>query len=184
MYMGNQTFWDQKFSSRKDLLSPEPELVDNLYLLKPGHILDLACGDGRNTMFLLEQAFKVTAVDFSKEALNKLALHARAFEGLNLALIDLESSDAFRDLDKYDSVIINHYRLKKDHLEVIHQLLQRGGRLFVSGFSERHKTDRKIRPSDLIYKSDFLVMDQMTLIKEHHFKDRRGDFVTYVFERK
>lgn len=72
-YMGNREFWDDKFSGRSDEpLSPEKSLIENIAYFKKGSALDVACGDGRNTLFLLENGFEVTAIDFSSKALERL----------------------------------------------------------------------------------------------------------------
>lgn len=70
-YMGDKTYWDSKFEIRGDnLLSPEKALVNNIGYLKRGTVLDVACGDGRNALYLLQKGFDVTGVDFSNKALN------------------------------------------------------------------------------------------------------------------
>lgn len=73
-YMGNKNFWEQKFLSRPDSqLPPETILIEDVAFFKEkGSVLDLACGDGRNALFLAESGFEVTAVDFSEAALNRL----------------------------------------------------------------------------------------------------------------
>ncbi len=40
-------------------------------IFPPGRALDLACGEGRNALFLAEQGWRVTAVDFADVALEK-----------------------------------------------------------------------------------------------------------------
>jgi SAM-dependent methyltransferase len=39
--------------------------------LKPGRALDVACGEGRNALWLAEQGWDVTAIDFSRVAIDK-----------------------------------------------------------------------------------------------------------------
>ena len=73
-YMGNRNFWEQKFLSRSDSqLPPEALLIeDAAFFREKGSVLDLACGDGRNALFLAGNVFEVSAVDFSYAALNRL----------------------------------------------------------------------------------------------------------------
>lgn len=80
-YMGNKEYWDEKFANRGDnLLSPEKSLIDNIGYFKRGTILDIACGDGRNTLFLLKKGFKVTGIDFSSKALERLKMFAKKYK--------------------------------------------------------------------------------------------------------
>jgi 2-polyprenyl-3-methyl-5-hydroxy-6-metoxy-1,4-benzoquinol methylase len=39
--------------------------------LTPGRALDLACGEGRNSIYLVQQGWQVTGADFSREAITK-----------------------------------------------------------------------------------------------------------------
>jgi SAM-dependent methyltransferase len=45
---------------------PAVQLVNSLIDLPPGRALDLACGDGRHSRWLLERGWEVTAVDIVK----------------------------------------------------------------------------------------------------------------------
>lgn len=78
--------WNQKWRERaaEDLL-PDPWLQRVLPLLPPGRALDLACGRGRNALYLAERGFAVTAVDASAEGLALLQQQARG-RGLALKL--------------------------------------------------------------------------------------------------
>ena len=50
-YMGNEKYWDDKFSSRGDnLLGAEKAIVENLVYLKKGSVLDIACGEPSATI--------------------------------------------------------------------------------------------------------------------------------------
>ena len=46
-------------------------LVEEVVGLAPGRALDLACGEGRNALWLAERGWQVTAVDFSAVGLAK-----------------------------------------------------------------------------------------------------------------
>ena len=61
--------WNTFFEKRETKLSPEKFLVSNWEMLNGPLILDIACGDGRNAIFLADRNFEITAVDFSDVAL-------------------------------------------------------------------------------------------------------------------
>ncbi|MFG3603067.1 methyltransferase domain-containing protein [Micromonospora chersina] len=63
--------WDTRYASTPGLVwSAEPNrfVVESVTGLTPGAALDLAAGEGRNAVWLAEQGWRVTAVDFSPVA--------------------------------------------------------------------------------------------------------------------
>jgi SAM-dependent methyltransferase len=71
--------WNRKYTGQGLLWSAEPSrfLVAETTPLSPGTALDLACGEGRNAIWLAERGWRVTAVDFSAVALEKARSCAR-----------------------------------------------------------------------------------------------------------
>ena len=67
--------WDTKYAGSEFLWKEEPNrfLVAELEGLAPGRALDLACGEGRNAVWLAQQGWAVTGVDFSEVGLAKAA---------------------------------------------------------------------------------------------------------------
>ena len=72
--------WDERYGGRQLLWTSEPNrfLVSETTVLTPARALDLACGEGRNAVWLSERGWRVTGVDFSKVALEKARALARA----------------------------------------------------------------------------------------------------------
>jgi tellurite methyltransferase len=69
--------WDEKHRAAPDELPPPAGILRELLpLLPPGRALDVACGTGRNAIFLAERGWSVTALDGSRVALEKLRLAA------------------------------------------------------------------------------------------------------------
>lgn len=185
-YMGNKEYWNEKFSSRGDNpLNPEKLLVENINYLKKGSVLDVACGDGRNTLFLLENGFNVTGVDFSSEALNRLKIFAKRNNYfVNTKEIDLSKDNSLNDVGMFDNILINHYRLSKNQLANIQNHITSKGILFVNGFGYKHKPNDKIRKEDLIEEDDFQEIKKFfNLVKYIETEDSRGFFVTYIFRK-
>lgn len=186
-YMGDKEYWDKKFAIRSDNpLSPEKSIVDNIEYFKKGTILDIACGDGRNTLFLLEKGFKVTGVDFSSKALERLEEFAkRSNYVINIIETDLTMPNSLNDIGIYDNILINHYRLNKQQLKDIKSHITDEGILFICGFGNKHKVDSKIRNEDLIQPTDFEdITKSFELIKYTENQDDRGFFVTYIFRKR
>jgi SAM-dependent methyltransferase len=72
--------WDRRYAGRELLWTGEPNrfLVAETAGLQPGRALDLACGEGRNAVWLAEQGWRTTGVDFSEVAIEKARRLAEA----------------------------------------------------------------------------------------------------------
>jgi 2-polyprenyl-3-methyl-5-hydroxy-6-metoxy-1,4-benzoquinol methylase len=80
--------WDQRYRSKErsseDFDAPAtPLIIETAKQLKPGKALDLACGTGRNALWLAKHGWSVTAVDASSAAIETLGGRASHF-GLNV----------------------------------------------------------------------------------------------------
>ncbi len=84
--------WDERDAARDPIESPEPDptLVEEVGPMRPGRALDLGTGDGRNAVWLATRGWQVTAVDFSRVALDRArALADRAGVSVDWVLADL-----------------------------------------------------------------------------------------------
>lgn len=186
-YMGDKEYWDDKFGNRSDNpLSPEKSLIENIIYFKKGSVLDIACGDGRNTLFLLENGFKVTGVDFSSKALERLSRFAKRNNYLvDIKKIDLSIPNSLDEIGIFDNVVINHYRLNREQLKDIENHITDNGILFICGFGHKHHFDSRVRKEDLIHLSDLEdVKKSFELIRYIENQDDRGFFVTYIFRKR
>jgi SAM-dependent methyltransferase len=69
----DEAFWDERYGSIDKLWSgnPNPQLVSEVSDLSPGTALDAGCGEGADAIWLAEHGWRVTAVDFSRVALER-----------------------------------------------------------------------------------------------------------------
>ena len=67
------TDWDARYAASELVWSRGPNtfVEAECAALPPGRAVDLACGEGRNAIWLAERGWQVTAVDFSQVALDK-----------------------------------------------------------------------------------------------------------------
>ncbi|VXC05372.1 class I SAM-dependent methyltransferase [Nocardioides sp. AX2bis] len=65
--------WDERYAGRELVWSLEPNafVAQECSDLPPGRALDVACGEGRNALWLAGRGWRVTAADFSAAALEK-----------------------------------------------------------------------------------------------------------------
>lgn len=128
--------WDQRYRSasrpKEDLeAAPTPLVVRVAQTLAPGEALDLACGAGRNALWLARHEWNVTAVDGSKAAIDILRERA-AQQGLTIdtRVADLESGDYRIDPGRWDLIAICYY-LQLDLIDCAKAGLKPGGVLIV-----------------------------------------------------
>ncbi|UKD54813.1 NAD(P)/FAD-dependent oxidoreductase [Amycolatopsis sp. FU40] len=65
--------WEERYRSRDEMWSgrPNDQLVTEARGLEPGHALDAGCGEGGDALWLAQQGWRVTAVDFSTTAIER-----------------------------------------------------------------------------------------------------------------
>ena len=84
--------WNRRYAEHELVWTAEPNrfLVAETEGLAPGRALDLACGEGRNALWLAQRGWEVTAVDFAGVAIEKAGTLAEA-RGVQVAwgVVDL-----------------------------------------------------------------------------------------------
>ncbi len=65
--------WDERYESKAMLWSRTPNtfVESRLRDAAPGTGVDVACGEGRNAIWLADQGWEMTAVDFSAVAVER-----------------------------------------------------------------------------------------------------------------
>jgi tellurite methyltransferase len=104
----NKPFWEDTYRDQNVNTFGEPskeiiELADKMP--KNSIVLDIGCGDGRNTLFLAQKGFKVDAFDISENGINKLkSLAKREKVTINAWVQDI----AQYKFDKEYDFIVSH----------------------------------------------------------------------------
>ncbi len=108
--------WEKTYRSgdrgRED--TPTTLIVEVAKKLAPGTAIDLACGAGRNALYLAERGWAVTAVDGSEEAI-KLVQQRAIARGVEVhtKVADLTAPDCILLQDTFDLILIAYY-LQRD----------------------------------------------------------------------
>lgn len=95
--------WDARYAG-EDLLwraDPNQFLVDEAGDLAPGRVLDVACGEGRNAIWLAGRGWQATGVDFSAVGLAKAARLA-AERGVAVKWIEADLTEWSPPLEAFD----------------------------------------------------------------------------------
>ena len=118
--------WDRHYSDPANLdFTPAPPLVEVAELLPPGRALDLACGAGRNSLFLASLGWQVTAVDRSAAGVRLLRERAAGLS-IDARVADLEAGGFPIEPAGYD-LICDFYYLHRDLFPAISEGVRPGG---------------------------------------------------------
>jgi len=123
--------WDARYRSRERAedfsAAPTPLLVETARKLAPGKALDVACGTGRNAIWLAAHGWTVTAVDGAPAAIE--ILNARAQQrGLDIRtrVADLESANFEMETDSWD-LVSKCYYLQRSRIPAVKAGVRPGG---------------------------------------------------------
>lgn len=106
--------WNRRYAGHELVWTGEPNrfLVAEVTELRPGRALDLACGEGRNAVWLAAQGWQVTAVDFSDVALEKARLLADE-RGVDAHWVTTDLLDYRPAPQAFDLVIVFYLQMPK-----------------------------------------------------------------------
>lgn len=132
----DKNIWNERWTNRdfSNGWTPDNWLVKHSNRFGRGEALDIACGRGRNALFLAESGYRVTAVDYSSVAMEQLDQEAGRL-GLNVEtrLCDLEKQP---DLPpKEFDLIINFFYLHRPLFPLIKQHVKTDGLAIIRTFT-------------------------------------------------
>jgi SAM-dependent methyltransferase len=112
--------WNRRYAEIESLWSAAPNrcLVAETAELIQGRALDLACGDGRNAIWLAGLGWHVTGVDFSDVAIAKGRQRA-AREGVEVDFRSQDLLDFEPDARAYELVLVLYLQLPADERRVV-----------------------------------------------------------------
>jgi SAM-dependent methyltransferase len=104
--------WNRRYAGRELLWTTQANrfLVAHAADLTPGRALDLACGEGRNAVWLAERGWQVDGVDFSDVALTK-ARELAAARGVEIAWTQADLLEYQPEQERYDLVLVFYLQL-------------------------------------------------------------------------
>jgi SAM-dependent methyltransferase len=178
-------YWNERYRQKDLVWTAEPNrfVVEAIEGLEPGSALDLAAGEGRNAVWLADQGWDVTAVDWSDVAIEKARdLAARS----GVSAIDFRVADLFEwspPLDAFDVVLLVYFQVPSPGRRTVWEkaaaAVKPEGRLVVIG----HDSDNLEhgyggpRHPDVLYSADEVVA-----VLDDGFEIERAEQVIRVVE--
>lgn len=130
--------WNDRYGQAELVWSAGPNafVADHVGALPPGRALDVACGEGRNALWLAARGWDVVGIDFSDVAIDK----ARRIGGHRGVEVDWrvgDVTDAGAVDGTFDLVLVAYLHLPEVEMDpLLAELVDRvapGGRLLVLG---------------------------------------------------
>lgn len=136
--------WDSRYLKALGGTDPSPILSKYWPLASCGNALDIACGNGRNSIFLAAKGFVVDAVDISTVATNHLS---GKNPNINAICADLDTWDI--PWNRYD-LIANIRFLDRRLFPQIREGLKIGGVLIFESFMDGEKDNYCLKQNELL----------------------------------
>jgi cyclopropane fatty-acyl-phospholipid synthase-like methyltransferase len=163
--------WEARYASAGYLFGKEPIVSLKSYVsnLKPGKVLDVAMGEGRNAVFLAQNGFQVEGLDCSAKAVAK----ARALADEKKVSIEVKTQNLdffLMPLMKYDSILMSYFKPLTRFFSEIKRGLVMGGTVMFEAYTTEHLKlqnpanplidfDRCFKPNELLAQlKDFHIL--------------------------
>ncbi|MDH5377544.1 MAG: class I SAM-dependent methyltransferase [Gammaproteobacteria bacterium] len=175
--------WDERYSESHYIYgtSPNDFLKEHLSELPKGKVLCLADGEGRNSVFLAENGFEVTAVDSSSVGLEKGKKLAQE-RGVVINHIHADLAEYDLGLDQWDAIVSIFCHVPPPIRGPLHQhivkALKKGGVLLLEAYTpEQLKFGTGGPPDPALTMSATLLKQELTGLTIKHLEELERDVV-------
>jgi SAM-dependent methyltransferase len=162
----NREDWNERYGIEELVWRAEPNqfLVQELDSLEPGRALDVACGEGRNAVWLAAKGWTVTGVDFSAAGLAK-ARRMATDRGLEVEWVEADVIEWQPAAASFDLVVVMYLHLpgadRRRVLAHVTDALAPGATLLVVGHDSSNLAEGTGGPQDpaVLYGPEEIVGD-------------------------
>ena len=145
--------WDKKYTENPKLLEdrdPSKKLDSIIKLTQGKKALEVACGSGRNSIFLAKNGFNIDACDISKIALH--TLNNKGYNTINTKLIDMDNF--IPQNNQYDLIVKTNF-LDRKLIPNLLNGLKKEGLLFIETYmDDPSNTKPNSNPEFLLQKEE------------------------------
>jgi 2-polyprenyl-3-methyl-5-hydroxy-6-metoxy-1,4-benzoquinol methylase len=184
--LGSKEKWNAKYSAKTSFsIDPDEFLIDHISIFKEGSVLDVACGTGRNSIWLAKEGFSVTGVDISDIGLSQLETSAKKNQvTIKTIAMDLTDPQALRNLETYDNMIVSRYKPSKEILLTLPLLLNEGGILLLYTHNWKQVAAGKFKQQFCLTPNELVDLPwEMKLLTHTSFELDAGFYDGYIFSK-
>lgn len=143
----NKDFWNERYAEKAYAYGIQPnDFLKSQSFKAGGKVICLAEGEGRNAVYLAEQGYEVTSVDYSEEGVQKTKTLAKA-KGVTVNAICADLGEFDLGEDQWDGIVIIFGHFPADLRKVVHgslyKALKAGGKVVIEAYHKdqlQHKT--------------------------------------------
>lgn len=189
----DRTEWDERYRAAPVLwpIDPGPFLGGEVGGQPAGRALDLGSGEGRNSVWLAERGWRVTAVDFSEVAIDRGREQAReAGVEASIAWVNEDLLEFRPATGVFDLVLSLFVHLPaEDRRAVLRRAvdsLAEGGTILVVGYDRANATEGKdgVRDPKLLFTAEEIAQELDGLRVERAEQLRVGNAVDAIFRAR
>lgn len=159
--------WNERYAGDGYLFGKEPVLSLKNYLshLKPGKAIDIAMGEGRNSVFLAQHGFTVEGIDCASAAVQKAQKLAQeknvSFEAKT------QNLDFFlMPLMRYDTILMTYYKPLARFFSEIRRGLVLGGTFLLEAYTTEHLRHQKTPNPNIDFEECYKPNEVLSHLKE------------------
>ncbi len=181
--------WNERWSDKdfSDGWQADSWLLQQRCLLNGSSALDVACGRGRNALFLAEQGFSVTALDYSAVALRQLTEKA-AERGVTITTLETDLENSPQLPQQQFDLVINFFYLYRPLLLRLREQVKPGGLIMIRTFtSAGHGEPCRLEPKMVLEPGELLQVfaDWEILVHEEGLEpSKKGGTLVGLLARK
>jgi SAM-dependent methyltransferase len=158
--------WNDRYATAEYVWKADPNifLAAEAATLPAGRAVDLACGEGRNAVWLAEQGWTATGVDFSEVGLDK-GRRLAGDRGVDVTWVCADATTWVPPEDGYGLVVVCYLQLpagqRRQAIGVAGRALAPGGTLLVVAHDSTNLTNGTGGPPkpDVLYRPDDVLAD-------------------------
>lgn len=146
--------WNRRYEESPPPEQPAPVVREHVDELPGGTALDLACGGGRNAIFLAEHGFDVSATDISDGALEYARRRADDV-GVsdNIDFVRTDANSMALELEAYDVIVVTHFRTRERLPDLLDALAPGGVLCYEHRLDTGDNHRFRVRTNELLHAS-------------------------------
>ena len=163
--------WEARYNQKNDgyLFGKEPVVTLKTFVdvLRPGKAIDIAMGEGRNSVFLAQKGFQVEGVDCNAKAVER----AKRLAEEKGVTIDAKSQNLdffLMPLMKYDTILMTYFRPQARFFSEIRRGLVAGGTFLLEAYTADHFRAQATPNPNLDFEECYKPNEVLGHLKEFH----------------